>query len=124
MPDVRTMFDESDMLFAHDLDGREVTVEIAAVAAGILVGDKGRKARKPFVTFKGKTKKLALNKTNMKTILKLYGKLTEAWIGKSITLFTTTTQMEGETVDCIRVRPTIPTVPASAPTATEPRRVG
>lgn len=108
MPNVMTMFDESDMLFAHDLDDREVTVEIASVSPGTLIGEKGRKARKPFVTFKGAKKKLALNKTNTRTIIKLYGKATEAWVGKLVTLFVTTTPYEGEIRDCIRIKPNVP----------------
>lgn len=52
---------------------------------------------------------LALNKTNAKTIAGLYGTKTSAWVGKTITLFPTTTQVgEDPNVECIRVRPVIP----------------
>lgn len=115
MPDYRTMYDASDMLFAHDLQGREVTVEIEKVYAGELIGEKGRKSRKPFIKIKGREKKLALNKTNGKTIARLYGKNTDEWIGRLITLVPTTTEFGGETVDCIRVKPKVPTGKASAP---------
>lgn len=118
MPNVMTMFDESDMLYAHDLDDREVTVEITGVSPGTLIGEKGRKARKPFVTFRGAKKKLALNKTNTRTIIKLYGKATEAWVGKFVTLFVTTTQYENETRDCIRIKPTVPSAQRKSATQT------
>ena len=53
-------------------------------------------------------KKLWCNKTNGRTIAKLYGK-TENWIGKRITLFPTDTRgAGGQTVPCIRVRPNEP----------------
>ena len=117
MPHWKSMFD-NDMLFAHDLQGREVTVEIEKVYAGELVGEKGRKSKKPFVKIKGRIKKLALNKTNGKTVARLYGNDTAAWAGKLITLFPTTTEFGGETVDCIRIRPFVPQrkgQPAAAP---------
>lgn len=109
----KTMFDDSEMLFAHDLNGREATVQIKRVYAGELVGEKGRKSRKPFVEFVGKAKKLALNKTNGKVIGKLYGGETDNWAGKWITLYPTTTDFGGEVVDCIRVRPVAPKPPVA-----------
>ena len=123
MAHYKSMFDATDMLFAHDLGGREVTVEIAKVYAGDLVGEKGRKTRKPFLVFKGKTgeKKLAVNKTNGKTIAKLYGTDTNDWVGKLVTLFPTTTDFGGETVDCIRIKPSVPTrgTASAAPATTQ-----
>lgn len=114
MPNYLTMYDPSDMLNAIDLQGREVHLEIEAVAAGELTGQKGRKAKKPIVKFKGKEKKFALNKTNGKAIARMYGKETDAWIGKWITLYTTTTEYDGDTIECIRVRPVAPNVKAAS----------
>jgi len=108
MPHYKTMYDEKDMLFAYDLGGKEATVTIEKVWAGEISGEQGRKSKKPFVSFKGKTKKLALNKTNGKTIAQLYGPDTAGWAGKSITIYPTTTTFGNETVECIRVRPSIP----------------
>jgi hypothetical protein len=113
MAHYRSMYDQSDMLYAHDLQGHEVTLEIEQVSAGELTGEKGRKSRKPFVKFKGKDKKLALNKTNGKTIARLYGSDTESWVGKFITIYPTTVDFGGETVDAIRVRPLAPKVKAA-----------
>lgn len=106
--DYRRMYDDKEHLYAYDLDGREVTVQIERVFAGELIGEKGRKSKKPMIKFAGKDKKLAVNKTNGKTIASLYGKDTEQWVGKWITIYPTTTEFGGETVDCIRVRPQIP----------------
>ena len=56
----------------------------------------------------GKEKRLVLNKTNAMTIAKMHGHETDDWKGKRITLFPTTVEAFGQTVDCIRVRDTIP----------------
>lgn len=110
--DYRTMFD-SEYLGAWDLP-RDVTVTIASVRAGQLVGEKGRTAKKPIITFAGKTKAFAANKTNCKTIAAMYGTDTRQWIGKRITLYATTTEFGGKQMDCIRVRPQVPTAAAAA----------
>jgi hypothetical protein len=108
MPHWKSMMDEKEYLFAFDLQGREVTVTIEKVWAGEIVGDKGKKNRKPLMKFQGKEKKLALNATNCKAIASMYGNDTDAWAGKKITLYPTTTSMGGETVECIRVKPRAP----------------
>lgn len=106
--DYRRMFDDKDHLYAYDLEGRERTLEIERVVAGELTGEKNRKSKKPMISFIGERKKLAVNKTNGKIIAKLYGYDTDRWVGQLITLYPTTTEFGGETVDCIRVRPNRP----------------
>ena len=108
MPHWKSMMDRGDFLFAFDLNGKDVTVTIASVVAGEITGERGKKNKKPIISFEGKEKKLALNATNSKTIASLYGNYTEKWIGKSITLYPTTTTMGAETVEAIRIRPTVP----------------
>lgn len=103
MPDVRTFFD-AQCLFAFHLGGKEVTVKIAKVTGGELVGHGGKKTKKPMLFFAGKELPLGLNKTNVKTIGAAFGFDTKEWIGKEIVLYPTTTQFGSETVDCIRVR--------------------
>jgi hypothetical protein len=121
MPDVRTLYDK-DFLYAYDLDGRDVTVTISAVAAGKIVGEGGKSSKKPIVSFQGKTKKLALCITNARTVAAIYGFKTEAWVGQRITLFPTTTTFGAKTVDCIRIRPTAPNGKAKdAPADPEPQ---
>ena len=116
MADYRLMFDK-DFLFAAQLQGREVTVEIASVKAGAIRGEGGKSSKKPVCHFRGKDKPLALNVTNCRTIAAMYGPDTKDWIGKRITIYPTTTDFGGKTVDCIRVRPGIPS--ASKQTDTE-----
>lgn len=110
MPDFRSMYDR-DYIFAFDLAGKDVTVRIARVEAATLTGSGGRKAKKPVIHFEGKDKGLALCKTNSKTIAAIYGNDTDAWVGKLITMFPTTTTFGSDTVDCIRIRPQAPKEP-------------
>ena len=107
MPHWRKYFD-SEFVGSWDLPpGRDVVLEIASVQADKVKGVRGEQ-KKPSVTFTKGTKKLLLNSTNARTIAAMYGVYTEKWIGKSIALYATSTEAFGETVECIRVRPTVP----------------
>lgn len=108
--DYRILFDRN--YIGHlDLAGRDVTLTIAKVVGGELTAEGGRKSRKPIVHFSNDVKPLIANKTNSKTIAALYGNIVEAWIGKRITLFTSMTRNPdgGGQVECVRIRPKIPT---------------
>jgi hypothetical protein len=106
MPHWKKLMDAKDMLYAFDLDGRDVTVTITRVIGGELTGEQGRKTKKPIAHLAGTPKKLALNATNCTTIEQLTGTSDyEKWVGVRVTLFPTTTNFGGKTVDCIRVRP-------------------
>ena len=107
MNDYRAMFDR-EYIGAWDLEGRDVTVTISRVTRGELTGEGGRKTKKPIVYFQGKEKGFAANKTNCKIIAAMYGTDTAKWVGRQITLYPTTTEMSGQTHDCIRVRPRVP----------------
>lgn len=120
MPDYRTMF-EKEHIGVWDLAGRDVTVEISAVKAGRLPAMQGRKAtKKPILSFKGKEKTLVCNATNGATIAAMYGPRTEDWIGKRITLYGTTTSFGGQTVECVRIRPKVPSGKSSDASLNEP----
>lgn len=108
--DIRAYF-ETEFLGAWDLAGEDRTVEIARVTNPTLRTEGGSQ-RKPVICFRDTEKKLPLNKTNMKTIVGLYGTKVREWIGKRITLYPTKTKFAGKTVDAIRVRPTRPEGPA------------
>lgn len=108
----KTMCDK-DYLYVFHLGGREVVVEIERVRGVELIGEKGKRTKKPAIWFVGKEKPLALNMTNGATIAALYGPEVESWIGKKITLYPTTTEFGGKTCECIRIRPTIPTEKAA-----------
>ncbi len=109
MPHWKSMTDR-DWLFAFDLKGKDVTLTIEKVEGGSVTGTGGKKSRKPIVHFRegAEKKPLALAVTNCKIIAKMYGDDTDAWVGKRVTLYPTTTTFAGEVVDCIRIRPTQP----------------
>ena len=61
---------------------------------------------KPVVYFKDEEKGFILNKTNAKEIVKITGsKDTHSWIDQVISLFATSVEFGGDTVEAIRVRP-------------------
>lgn len=49
-------------------------------------------------------KALVLNKTNASRLIESLGKETSGWIGKTIELYTITTDYKGEEVQAIRIR--------------------
>lgn len=103
MADFRLLF-PTDYVAAHDLGERDVRLKIRAVVIENLQIQGGRKETKPVVIFHGAKKKLVLNKTNARLIAAQHGNDTVKWIGQFVTLYATTTDFGGKTVDCIRVR--------------------
>lgn len=91
----------SNYIKAADLQGKTVNVTIARV----LMEEIGQaKDRKPVIYFDGKEKGLVLNRTNSNTIAQVYGQETDDWIGGELTLFTVMTDMQGRSVEAVRVR--------------------
>jgi len=108
--DYRALYDR-EYVGAWELQGKDVTVTISKVVGGELTAVGGRKSKKPVISFEGKEKKMICNKTNAKVIAALYGNIVEAWVNKRITLFVGQTRdpSTGGDIECLRVRPTIPT---------------
>lgn len=110
MPHWKKMMDPKELLAAHDLDGRDVTVTIVDVVGGEL-NNGTKKNKKPIASIASGSgrkldKKLALNPTNCKTIEQLSGSAdTDDWKGLRVTLFPTTTPFGNEIKECIRIRP-------------------
>lgn len=117
--DVRLLF-PNQYIGAADMQGKEVSLTISRVVKEALRTEKGTE-NKPVVFFaemearhragKGENKRLVLNKTNAKTIAKLYGNETDSWPGKRVTLYATTCTAFGQIVDCVRVREVAPPAP-------------
>lgn len=106
MPHYRLLY-PSEFLNAPDLQDKEVTVTIEKITVEEVRGGDGKKQVKPVLYMKGAKKKFPLPKTCAKVIAARYGKDTDAWIGKTITLFPTTCTAFGiEDVECIRVKVT------------------
>lgn len=106
MADYASMFD-SKWLTVGDLEDAERVCTIEKVEPG-MVGEGKDAERKPIIWFEGERKPFAANKTCAKVIAGLYGRDTEDWIGKAVTLFPTTTEYGGDTVPCIRIRNSVP----------------
>lgn len=109
--DARLLF-PNEYLGAADLRGKDVTLTVARLALEDLRTESGTE-RKPVLYFveleeRAKknqiNKKLVLNKTNARSIMAVHGTETNDWKGKKITLYATTCQAFGQTVDCIRIR--------------------
>jgi len=107
MLDGKLMF-PNEYLAAEEFGGKDVTLAIRNVKFDDLKLTDGATERKPIVFFEKTKKKFVLNKTNATTIAKLHGAEARGWAGKRITLYPTTCQAFGKTVDCIRVRDNVP----------------
>jgi hypothetical protein len=97
----------SKYIKAADLpDGKDMTLTIARITVEELGDDE--KESKPIVYFERAQKGLVCNKTNARTISKLYGAETDNWIGKRITLGVSWVDFAGDQVLALRVRPVMP----------------
>lgn len=99
-----------DYLGAYSIEnGRDLILTIKSVAVETVTGDKGRKEECLVAHFAENAKPMILNKTNCKTISKIYKNPdTDSWAGKKIQLYATTTSFAGDVVDCLRIRDSIP----------------
>lgn len=98
------MFDSQYLRWFDLADKRETTVKITKVEPKELTVRGGAKKTAPVITMEGKKKQFVCNVTNADAIAELYGPKPSEWVGKSITLFVTTTKLSGKEVQCLRVR--------------------
>ena len=61
-------------------------------------------------TYKDKVvvKPMVFNKTNCKTVEKLYGSFIEDWVGKKVIIYATTTKFARDVVPCLRIKNELP----------------
>ena len=89
---------------AEDLELKDAILTIAGVEMSE-IGQGADKEIKPFVSFRGTTKKLVLNKTNFSRIVHVTGQPdTDNWAGHQISLYKDMTDFQGKLVPCVRVR--------------------
>ena len=99
-----------DYIGAYALpDGKDLTLTIDHVVKENVTGNNGKKEMCMVLYFKEKDyKPMILNRTNAKSITALVGSpYVEKWQGQRITLYATTTRLGGDTVECLRIRPTV-----------------
>jgi len=107
----RALFDAGKYLGAWHLPADRDAVVIIESVSGAVLEAGTVKTKKPVVRMKGKQLLFALNKTNAKTIARMYGPDVDKWAGKAIALYVGTTRdpSTGDTdCPCIRVRPKKP----------------
>jgi hypothetical protein len=107
---------------AEDLgedDGDYYDAKIKLAPFESLKGNGGGVEHKVVLHFAGETKTLPLNRTNYDAVTKIAGTdETEDWPGVWIRMFRTTTEMGGEIVPCIRLKP----VPQQKKQAQQPKK--
>lgn len=104
-------FCNPDYLGAYSLDpDKDIVATIDVVTRENVMGEGGRQEECTVARFKERDiKPMVLNKTNCKTITKVYGTpFIENWAGKPIQIYATTTKLKGEQVECLRIRPQAP----------------
>ena len=91
-------------------EGKDIIVTIDYVRREEVIGTNGKKEFEVVAHLKGGVLPFILNKTNMKTIQKLYGSpYIEDWGGRAIQVyFDPTVKFGRETVGGLRIRPTVP----------------
>lgn len=107
----RTMIN-LDYIGAYMLDGKDMVVKIQSIKKEEVTGDKGKTEMCMVAQLEGQ-KPFIINRTNSKMLTKLMNSpYIDDWCGKSITIYPTTTSVGGETVECLRIRPTLPEIKA------------
>jgi len=92
-------------------DGQDMTIVIESVSREMVVTAGGKKEECTVAKIKG-NKPMILNRTNCKTIAKIYDSpFIEDWAGKQITIFASTAKLAGEVVECLRIRPFVTPLP-------------
>jgi hypothetical protein len=91
-------------LKAGDLLDKKPVLEISDVKIEELIGDKGKQI-KGVISFRGKDKQWALNKTNGICLKAMFGRRPQEWVGKRVSLYSAMhrNSFTGEDEPCIRV---------------------
>jgi hypothetical protein len=90
----------SRFLKAADLQGKEHTVKIGAIKLEKMPDGK----TKGIISFEGASREWLLNRTNAESVVAMFGRDTDEWIGKRLTLFPQTVEAFGDRVAAVRVK--------------------
>lgn len=88
--------------------GETKTLTIKRLCNEEVMSTSGQKQLCFVAYFDAQEKPMVLNKTNCKTITKLYGPYIEVWIGKQIIIESKKVKAFGEEVDALRVKNSFP----------------
>jgi hypothetical protein len=88
--------------------GEEKRLTISQLLREEVANKSGNKELCFVAYFKDAPKPMVLNKTNCKTIEKLYGPFIESWVGKSIIVVSRKVSAFGDEVDALRIKAVIP----------------
>jgi hypothetical protein len=109
----------SEFLKSEDLGGVHANKRVTVIIADVKRWEDPQGGPKVNLGFHKTKKRLLCNKTNARTIQKIYGEEMDDWVGKPITLYVTMVQFMDEMVEAIRVM--APPPPATAaPTLSRP----
>lgn len=103
-----------EYLGSYALDpGQDMTLTIKSCGLEMITGSSGKKEEKMVMHFMENVKPMIVNRTNSKTITKLYKTpYIEQWAGKKIILYARQITAFGEEVDALRIRDYEPKPPA------------
>ena len=107
-----------DYLGAYSLpDGKDIILTLKETKKEMVTGTNGQKSECFVAYFHENAKPMILNKTNCKTIEKLFNTPNiEEWVNKQIQIGSTRINAFGEMTDCLRVRPFAPKLSEERPT--------
>jgi hypothetical protein len=109
VPHWRSFLDSEVIRYADLAERGDITLEIAKVVKGKVTGKSGKGSSKAMISFKGAERPLAAGTAILSSIAKLYGKNTDKWVGKLVTLYADDEVMfGGERVGGVRCRPVVP----------------
>ena len=98
-----------DYLGSYSLEpGQDMVVTIKEAKKEQVTGSGGNKEECLVAYFTDAEKPMILNRTNCKTIEKIYTPYIEDWVGKKIQLYVEKVRAFGDTVDALRIRPEQP----------------
>jgi len=116
MVNVNSVYGSGEYLKAADLQNQKHIVTIES--ARLVKFDSGE--QKLCLQFVGRKKNMLLNKTNSTNVASMYGPESDGWIGKSITLYSTFVDFQGQSVPAVRIEPLMPQSNGSGFTAQAP----
>lgn len=90
---------------AGEFNGQDVTLTITDVKIEELPSDKGGTQMKGIIMFSQTKKQFVLNRTNGECLKAMFGRTVKPdWIGKRVTLYPKTIEVDGESQLAIRVK--------------------